>query len=56
MKKTYIMPAMHCVAILSTSIMAGSEKLNVYQDDPDGVSNEQDVLSRRRSLWDDDEE
>ena len=52
MKKTYLTPAINVVRISSTQILAGSPGYDTMNKTSQTSGN----LSRRRSLWDDDDE
>lgn len=52
MKKTYIKPSVKAVKLtMNCAMLAGSLRKN-----SDTVTNENDILSRRNSIWDDEED
>ena len=56
-RQAYIAPVMMVQKIELQSMIAVSGPQNVYSDEKDGISSENDILSRRGSgLWADDEE
>ena len=55
MKKIYLQPETKAIMVALQHVIAASEVLNVNSGG-DALTNESNVASRRRSLWDDDEE
>ena len=56
MKKSYMTPATTVVRIETMGMVALSQTLTIDNSYANSVTDENDLLSRRRSLWDDDEE
>ena len=58
MKKTYINPETSIVLVSMQSMMAGSnpDGFKSTLDEDDKITDEKDILSRRKSVWDGDEE
>ena len=55
-KQAYQTPKTTTFDIALQSLLAGSGPENVYSDEKDGISKEEQILSRHTNLWDDDEE
>jgi len=54
MKKTYIQPEVDMMRVETSPMLAGSNEMSVFSDDTEGISENDAVLSRRGSAWDED--